>query len=604
MIAFLRKLWIYVRPYRARLIMGLICGILLALANGALYMVVRLVGDLLFNGTVQLAMDEKHIQNVPRFFQPLLRSLSAHLPQLQSTQGTLILIISAIPLVMLCRSLFNYLNIYFVNWASARAIADLRTTIFAHLQNLPLSFFNQSNTGDLISRVTNDTQSLRTIIGTSLASLVSDPITIIFLFGLLLSKQPMLTLFSVIVLPLCIVPITAYSRKVRKSAKAMQTHAADLSKLMHESFTGNRIIKAYNLEDKVLAEFRETTKKFVSQVMRIVRANEIPGAIMEFLGGIGVALILFYVLNHRGVMSPGDFIAFLGAIFVMYKPLKSLTKLHNQLHQAQAASSRVFELLDTVSSMPEPASPLPVKAANADIHFENVNFSYGEKAVLRNINLTVKAGQLVALVGTSGSGKTTLVNLLPRFYDPQNGSVRIGSTNLRQVSSKELRGQIAVVTQETILFHDTIRNNIAVGRPGANDAEIEAAARHANAHEFISEKPEGYDSVVGEKGMALSGGQRQRIAIARAILKNAPILLLDEATSALDTESERAVQNALEKLMQGRTTICIAHRLSTIQNADVIVVMSEGRIIETGTHAELLARAGTYQRLYELQFQG
>ncbi|MEY2465617.1 MAG: ATP-binding cassette, subfamily bacterial MsbA [Verrucomicrobiota bacterium] len=584
--------------------MGLVCGILLALANGALYMVVRLVGDLLFNGTVQLAMDEKHIQNAPALIQPLLRGLSAHLPQLQSTQGTLVLIICTIPLVMLCRSLFNYLNIYFVNWASARAIADLRTTIFAHLQNLPLSFFNQSNTGDLISRVTNDTQSLRTIIGTSLASLVSDPITIIFLFGLLLSKQPMLTLFSVIVLPLCIVPITAYSRKVRKSAKAMQTHAADLSKLMHESFTGNRIIKAYNLEDKVLAEFRETTKKFVSQVMRIVRANEIPGAIMEFLGGIGVALILFYVLNHRGVMSPGDFIAFLGAIFVMYKPLKSLTKLHNQLHQAQAASSRVFELLDTVSSMPEPVSPLPVMAANADIHFENVNFSYGEKAVLRNINLTVKAGQLVALVGSSGSGKTTLVNLLPRFYDPQNGSVRIGGTNLRQVSSKELRGQIAVVTQETILFHDTIRNNIAVGRPGANNAEIEAAARHANAHEFISEKPEGYDSIVGEKGIALSGGQRQRIAIARAILKNAPILLLDEATSALDTESERAVQNALEKLMQSRTTICIAHRLSTIQNADVIVVMSEGRIIETGTHAELLERAGTYQRLYELQFQG
>jgi subfamily B ATP-binding cassette protein MsbA len=603
MIAFLRKLWVYVRPYRARLIMGLVCGILLALANGALYMVVRLVGDLLFNGTVQLAMDEKHIQNAPRYFQPLLRSLSAHLPQLQSTQGTLILIISAIPLVMLCRSLFNYLNIYFVNWASARAIADLRTTVFAHLQNLPLSFFNQSNTGELISRVTNDTQSLRTIIGTSLASLVSDPITIIFLFGLLLSKQPMLTLFSVIVLPLCVVPITVYSRRVRKSASAMQTHAADLSKLMHESFTGNRIIKAYNLEDKVLAEFRQTTKKFISQIMRTVRANEIPGAITEFLGGVGVALILFYVLNHRGVMSPGDFIAFLGAIFVMYKPLKSLTRLHNQLNQAQAASSRVFELLDTVSSMPEPASPLPVRAANADIHFENVNFSYGEKAVLQNINLIVKAGQLVALVGSSGSGKTTLVNLLPRFYDPQSGDVRIGGTDLRQVSSKELRRQIAVVTQETILFHDTIRHNIAVGRPGANDAEIEAAARHANAHEFISEKPEGYNSIVGEKGIALSGGQRQRIAIARAILKNAPILLLDEATSALDTESERAVQNALEKLMQGRTTICIAHRLSTIQNADVIVVMSEGRIIETGTHTELLQRGGTYQRLYELQFQ-
>jgi subfamily B ATP-binding cassette protein MsbA len=299
----------------------------------------------------------------------------------------------------------------------------------------------------------------------------------------------------------------------------------------------------------------------------------------------------------------GKFVSFVMAFVVMYPSIKSLTRLYNQFHQAQASSQRVFELLDTRSDILEPASPIPLNAANADIRFDNIDFAYNDKPVLRGIDLTVKAGRFVALVGSSGSGKTTLVNLLPRFYDPQRGAVRIGSADIRQVSIKELRRQIAVVTQETILFHDTIRNNIALGRAEATDAEIEAAARHANAHAFIMERPEGYATVVGEKGFALSGGQRQRIAIARAFLKNAPILILDEAMSALDTESERAVQAGLDKLMQGRSGICIAHRLSTIQKADLIVVLQEGQIVETGTHGELMERNGVYRKLYELQFQ-
>jgi subfamily B ATP-binding cassette protein MsbA len=372
---------------------------------------------------------------------------------------------------------------------------------------------------------------------------------------------------------------------------------------MHESFTGNRIIKAYNLENKMLVDFRAVTRKFVSQVMRVVRSNEIPGNITEFLGGVGVTLILLYIVLSKKNISAGDFSGFLFAMFSIYKPIKNLTRLHNQLHQAQAASQRVFELLDTRSTMAEPASPKPLHAANADIQFENINFNYGEKPVLQAVNLTVKAGQLVALVGSSGSGKTTLANLLPRFYDPQTGTVFIGGTDIREVATKELRGQVAVVTQETILFHDTIRGNIAVGRPGATNEEIEAAARRANAHQFILEKPDGYDAIVGEKGVALSGGQRQRLSIARAILKDAPILILDEATNALDAESERAVQEQLEKLMVGRTTICIAHRLSTIQKADVIVVLNEGKIVETGTHAELIQRGGVYKKLYDIQFQ-
>jgi subfamily B ATP-binding cassette protein MsbA len=342
-------------------------------------------------------------------------------------------------------------------------------------------------------------------------------------------------------------------------------------------------------------------------MMRIVRANEIPGQITEFLAAVGVAMVLYYVrlVASGGVhrMGTADFVSFITSIFLMYQPIKSLTKLHNQLEQARAASKRVFELLDTASSVVDPPSPVPLKAAGADIEFQNVDFAYGEKTVLHGINLTVKAGQLVALVGTSGSGKTTLTNLLLRFYDPQQGTVRIGGTDIRQVSIADLRRQVALVAQETLLFNDTVRFNIDVGRRGASDAEIEAAARHAYAHDFIDKKPEKYETIVGERGATFSMGQRQRLTIARAILKDAPILILDEAMSALDTESERFVQKALEELMEGRTTICIAHRLSTIQNADVIVVLHDGRIVERGTHDELMKARGAYCRLYELQFE-
>jgi subfamily B ATP-binding cassette protein MsbA len=374
---------------------------------------------------------------------------------------------------------------------------------------------------------------------------------------------------------------------------------------MHEAFTGNRIIKAYNLESTVLKQFRETTRKYIGQAMRIVRANEIPSQVTEFLGGLGVALVLLYVVyfTDRSQTSAGDFLTFVLSIVIMYQPIKALTRLHNQLNQAASASSRVFELLDTANAVTDPAKPVVLRAVNADLHFEKIDFEYGDKPILRDVNLSVKAGQMVALVGSSGSGKTTLTNLLLRFYDPKKGRIRIGAIDIRETTVKELRHQISLVAQETILFNDTIRNNIALGRPGATNEEIETAAKHAFAQAFILEKPQGYDTIVGEKGAMLSAGQRQRLTIARAILKDAPILVLDEATSALDTESERAVQAALEQLMKGRTTICIAHRLSTIQKADLIVVLDAGRIVEMGTHPELVQTRGYYARLYELQFE-
>ena len=514
-----------------------------------------------------------------------------------------IALVALIPGVMMLRGLFSYLNIYLLQWVSIRAITDLRSRLFAHIMNMPAAFFSRTSTGELIARVMTDTGTLQGIISNATTVVVKDPVTLVSLLGYVMWQQPKLTLISLVVMPVCMVPIIVYGRKVRGSSRALQTHSAELSSVMAEAFSGNRIIRAYNLEATVVEQFKATAGKFIGHYMRIVRSVEIPGPLLEFVGAIGLALLLIYLLVHRGERpSSADFLAVILSIFSMYRPLKNLTRLHNTLVQGRAASEKVFALLATSSSIPEPAQPKPLQAAGAEVRFEAIDFSYGDKLVLQDINLTVKPGQLVALVGSSGSGKTTVTNLLLRFYDPQRGAIRIGGTDVREVTTYDLRRQIAVVTQETILFNQSIARNIELGRPGATQAEIVEAARHANAYDFIMKKPKGFDTVVGEKGVLISGGERQRIAIARAILKDAPILILDEATSSLDSESERAVQGALEDLMQGRTTICIAHRLSTIQKADRIVVLDGGRIVETGTHAELIQRRGIYCKLYELQF--
>jgi subfamily B ATP-binding cassette protein MsbA len=608
-IHFLRQLWGFVRPYRGRFFLGLLCGIIYGLVNGLLIGAVKVVVQLVFEGETNL---HQQLENAPRWIQPLSHPLAALVPELHAPAANdtvrWLLIIGTIPAIMLLRNTLQYLSIYLTNWSAMHAIADIRTKLFGHLQNLSLGFFNRASTGDLIARITNDTQVLYGIVGSSFASMVKDPVTILCLLGYQLATQPTLTVISIVVFPVCIVPIIIYGRKVRKSARAVQAYNAELTNLMHESFTGNRVIKAYNLEATVIEQFRGTTRKYVGQMMRVVRANEIPSQLMEFFGAVGIALVFLYI-QHTMQFLPkdqqpksSDFLTFVLTIVMIYPPIKAFTRLHNQLHQARAASERVFELLATKNSVPEPAQPKMLHALNADIEFQNLDFNYGEKTVLHNINLTVKAGQLVALVGASGSGKTTLANLLLRFYDPVHGAVKIGGLDLREVSTRDLRNQIALVTQEPILFNDSIRRNIELGLPGATNEEIMSAARHAYASDFITEKPEGYDSGVGEKGVNVSGGQRQRIAIARAILKDAPILVLDEATSALDTEAERAVQTALDELMKGRTTICIAHRLSTILHANLIVVLDQGRIVETGKHAELVQRGGIYQKLYELQF--
>ena len=602
---FLRKLWGLVRPYRVRLFLGVFTGILAGLMSPLMIITITFVAGVMFPVPGQKPIEEQW-PSLPQFAAQWIHDARISLESgLHQHRGALVLFVAMIPLVMFLRGVVTYMNTYFLTWAAVRAVNDLRVKLFAHLIDLSAGFFTANRSGELISRIVSDTQALQSVFSNATSVIIRDPVTLVSIMTILLWRPETrtMTLISLVALPICIIPLSIFSKKVRRSSGELQKQNAGLVQVMAETFTGYRVVKAYNLEAVVTDQFRATAGRTAGNYMRITRANEITTPIIDLLGASGVALALLYMNSSAGT-RPGtsDFAQLVLSVFLMYPPLKNLSRLHNQLNQARAASARVFELLATKNSVPEPAAPKTLRAGQAGIEFQDLDFNYGEKPVLRGINLTVQAGQLVALVGASGSGKTTLANLLLRFYDPQRGAIRIGGTDLREFTTRDLRNHIAVVSQENILFNDTIRRNIELGRLGATNEEIIAAARHAHAYEFIMQKPEGFDTVIGEKGVSLSGGQRQRLAIARAVLKNAPILVLDEATSALDTESERAVQAALDELMKGRTTICIAHRLSTVLHADLIVVLDQGRIVETGPHAELARRGGVYQKLYELQF--
>jgi ATP-binding cassette, subfamily B, bacterial MsbA len=629
MLDYLKRVLELTRSYRGRLALGLLCGFLSGALTPALGLSLKLAVDAVFgpsaagpatsmlsaqapsnntttNSVTQPAPKSKkkslatgvlaHVQNK-------LDRLSAWFrPAGQPSPFRLVLVISLIPASMLVRSVLAYLNVYLLAWVGIRAANDLRVQLFDHLMNLDLRFFNRTSTGDLMQRF-EGAMAVNSTIKDSFGVIIREPISIITVVISLIALAPLLSLFTLLVFPICLIPVVIFGRKFRKSGHGMHAKFANVQKVMHESFTGIRVIKGYNLESLQAGEFGKATAGVTSFFMRALRAGELPGPLIEFIGSIGVALVFaYYASSHEGA-PVGNMLGFFFFVFSLYAPLKNLSRLQHQLLMARQSVDPVYELLSQQSHLPEPLHPKLLKAHGATIRLEDVSFSYGEKPVLRNINLTIKPGQLVALVGRTGSGKTSIANLLLRFYDPKSGAILIGDTDIREVASRELRQNIAIVTQETILFNDTIRQNIALGRPGATNKEIEEAAKHAYAHEFILEQQYKYDTWVGEKGVNVSGGQRQRIAIARAILKNAPILILDEATSALDTEAERIVQRALEALMQGRTTICIAHRLSTIQKADLIVVLDGGRVVETGTHEELIQSRGIYSKLYELQFE-
>lgn len=604
MVSFLLQMWRFVRPNQIHLWLGILAGFAYAAGTGALMLAVKLVFDAIF--PVEGAKTIQQIQHSP--LPPYLRDwviVTFQKIRLDPQSAATLWIIGTVPVAMMFRGMGTFFNTYMMAKLGAKVIHDIRVRIFNHVQSLSVDFFGTSRTGDLISRMTNDTTAIMTTVTNGLGTMAKEPFAVVFLVSYLLFMQPKLSMVALVVFPLVVLPIVIYGKKLRRAWKATQMHTSELSDVIHETFSGVRIVKAYNLEPITSRKFLDTSRKITSQYMRYIRAGELPGPIIEIFGSIGVSLLLVYVARQTGADAPtaGDFSSFAGSLFSLYQPIKNLSRLWGNLEQGRAAGERLFTLLEIQPTVSEKPNPTPITAAGQPIRFDHITFSYGDKAALQDIQLTVQPGQMVALVGTSGSGKTTLTSLLLRFYDPQSGRVKIGNTDLRDVSVVELRNQIAVVTQETVLFNDTIRENIRLGRPNASNAEVEAAARAAQAHEFICAKPDGYGFVVGERGTSLSGGQRQRLAIARALLRDAPILILDEATSALDSESEHAVQAALETLMKGKTTLCIAHRLSTIQRADLIVVMDQGRIIEQGQHAELLALKGQYARLYSLQFR-
>lgn len=505
--------------------------------------------------------------------------------------------------IFLIRGILNFGHSYLSDYVGLRIVQDVRNRLVRHLQYMSLSFFSRHPSGTLISRVSSDVTLLRFALTDALVSLLKDSTSLIVLVVVAFTMDWFLASIAFVVFPASVLPVMRLSRKVKRFAKRGQISTGTLTAYLQESIQGNRIVKAFGMEEYENQRFAKENQRLFRQSLGASRIRGMVAPVMELLAAFGIGGVVWYGGSSvvGGVRTTGEFMAFMTAMFLMYQPFKSLTRTYTSVHQGLAGAERVFEILDESPDVEDKPEARVAPRFSRAIEFHDVSFAYGATPVLKGVNLRIRAGEMVALVGISGAGKSTLADLIPRFYDVGSGRIAMDGIDIRDLTLGSLRAQIGIVTQHTFLFNDTVRNNIAYGDPKRRIEDVIAAATAAHAHEFVTAMPKGYDSMVGELGMQLSGGQRQRLAIARALLKDAPILILDEATSSLDSESERSVQDALENLMTTRTTLVIAHRLSTIRKADRIVVLVDGEIAEEGTHEELLSLKGAYSRLHNLQ---